>query len=215
MTTAGPFVPNAADAWRLLTPTNIQTRRLWPWSSSLQKFIDLGEPRPRRSANLLIASDYGGEHPQATHNIYGQQYQMGRFLHAHFEGRPVVLNDIGAATYLADIHLLDIWGLGTLATAASALDRTYNSNHVEQLAAASGADLAIVYDFAVRDLGFVPHGWQKRGQWTIDNNIVGAGDTVVFYAVTRAGQPLVGEALTAFSPDLPPDVAQWRRPDGE
>lgn len=65
-----PLLPNAADSWRLLTPTNIQTRRLWPWSYSIQKFIDSGEPRPRQSGNLLIASDYGGEHSRATHNIY-------------------------------------------------------------------------------------------------------------------------------------------------
>lgn len=58
------------DKWRLLTPLNIQTRRLWPWSFSIQKFIDLGEPRPRRSGQLVIVSDFGGEHPNATHNIY-------------------------------------------------------------------------------------------------------------------------------------------------
>ena len=61
---------NAADHLRLLTPTNIQTRKLWPWSFSIQRFIDIGEPKPRRSGNLLIASDYGGEHPRATHNVY-------------------------------------------------------------------------------------------------------------------------------------------------
>jgi hypothetical protein len=43
---------------------------MWPWSFSLQKIIDSGEPRPRQSSNLLIASDYGGEHPRATHNVY-------------------------------------------------------------------------------------------------------------------------------------------------
>lgn len=62
--------PDPADTWRLLTPLNIQTRRLWPWSFSIQKFIDAGEPRLRRSQRLLIVSDYGGEHPGATHNIY-------------------------------------------------------------------------------------------------------------------------------------------------
>jgi len=62
--------PSVTDSWRLLTPLNIQTRRLWPWSFSMQKFISAGEPRPRQSRKLLITSDYGGEHPRATHNIY-------------------------------------------------------------------------------------------------------------------------------------------------
>lgn len=65
-----PFPPSATDSWRLLTPTNIAARRLWPWSFSIQKFIDGCEPRPRGRRNLLIASDYGGDHPRSTHHIY-------------------------------------------------------------------------------------------------------------------------------------------------
>lgn len=65
-----PLIPSAADPWRLLTPTNIAARQAWPWSHSIQKHIDSCEPRPRESQNLLIASDYGGEHPTATHYIY-------------------------------------------------------------------------------------------------------------------------------------------------
>jgi hypothetical protein len=58
------------DDWRLLTPANIRHRRLWPWGHSIQKFVGEGEPRLRQSANLIIASDYGGEHPQSSHLIY-------------------------------------------------------------------------------------------------------------------------------------------------
>lgn len=64
------LLPSAADPWRLLTPINIQTRRLWPWGFSFQKHIDSGEPRPRQSGHLVIASDYGGEHARFTHNVY-------------------------------------------------------------------------------------------------------------------------------------------------
>lgn len=58
------------DEWRLLTPNNLQHRRLWPWGYSVQKFVSEGEPRLHQSANLLIASDYGGEHPKSSHLIY-------------------------------------------------------------------------------------------------------------------------------------------------
>jgi hypothetical protein len=62
-------LPNTDD-WRLLTPLNIQHRRLWPWGYSIQKFVSAGEPRLPLSDHLMIASDYGGEHPQSTHLIY-------------------------------------------------------------------------------------------------------------------------------------------------
>lgn len=58
------------DAWRLLTPKNIHTRQLWGWGYSIQKHVIAGEPKPRESGNLIIASDYGGDHPRSTHKIY-------------------------------------------------------------------------------------------------------------------------------------------------
>jgi hypothetical protein len=58
------------ERWRLLTPLNIHVRQLWPWGYSIQKIVAAGEPKPRESAQLLIASDYGGEHRAATHLIY-------------------------------------------------------------------------------------------------------------------------------------------------
>lgn len=64
-----PFL-QSHDDWRLLTPKNIQHRRLWPWGHSIQKFVSAGEPRLRGSADLMIASDFGGEHPQSSHLIY-------------------------------------------------------------------------------------------------------------------------------------------------
>lgn len=65
---SGPL--GAGDDWRQPTIANLRVRRLWPWAFSIQKFIDQSEPRPRVSPDILIASDYGGEHPEATHNIY-------------------------------------------------------------------------------------------------------------------------------------------------
>lgn len=58
------------DNWRLLTLKNIRTRKLWGWGHSIQKHVISGEPRPRDSSDLLIASDFSGDHPKSTHNIY-------------------------------------------------------------------------------------------------------------------------------------------------
>ena len=71
-------VLRSGDDWRLLTPLNINHRRLWPWGYSIQKFVSVGEPRMRQSDHLMIASDYGGEHPQSTHLIYCYLVVRGR-----------------------------------------------------------------------------------------------------------------------------------------
>src|SRR5574337_507407 len=62
--------PPHIEAWHLLTPANIRVRRLWGWGYSIQKILEVTEPRPRESGQLLIASDYGGDHSRSTHHIY-------------------------------------------------------------------------------------------------------------------------------------------------
>jgi hypothetical protein len=52
--------------------------------------------------------------PQATNNIYDQQYQMGLFQKEYYQGYGVAANDIGAINYLADIRSLDLWGLANI-----------------------------------------------------------------------------------------------------
>ncbi|WFR99608.1 hypothetical protein [Rhizobium tumorigenes] len=64
------FLSQSYEQWRLLTPLNIRTRKLWGWGHSIQKFVSVGEPQPRASDELLIVSDYGGDHPRSTHHIY-------------------------------------------------------------------------------------------------------------------------------------------------
>jgi len=56
--------------WRLLTPQNIRVRRLWGWGHSIQKIVTTTHPYPYEGNQLLVASDYGGEHSTASHLIY-------------------------------------------------------------------------------------------------------------------------------------------------
>ena len=64
-----PKLPHI-EHWRLLTPTNIAMRRVWGWGHSIQKILAAAQPRPFDSGRLLVTSDYGGEHRDATHLIY-------------------------------------------------------------------------------------------------------------------------------------------------
>ncbi|NPU13250.1 hypothetical protein HL666_21015 [Bradyrhizobium sp. 83002] len=64
------ILPKNDDRWQLLTQRNLALRRLWGWGYSVQKILATSEPKPRESSSLFIASDYGGEHKNASHLIY-------------------------------------------------------------------------------------------------------------------------------------------------
>jgi hypothetical protein len=145
--------------------------------------------------------------PDAMRNIYSQQVQMGLFVRAYYDGGAVALNDIGAVCYLADIHLLDLWGLGTMEVAEAKRGRYYSRELIDGLAVREGIRIAIVYEDAIAPYGGVPQ-WIKVGEWTIPNRVTAAAATVSIYAV----DPFEAQALAAhlydFSARMPRDVTQ-------
>lgn len=146
--------------------------------------------------------------PQATTNIYEQQYQMGLFLKSFYEGEVVAANDIGAINYLADIKCIDLYGLANIETAKLIRTQKYNPEQIDRLARENGVKLAIVYDHWFNRRGGLPGKWIKVGQWTISNNVVCGGDTVSFYAVHPSETARLIENLRAFATRLPKSVAQ-------
>jgi len=141
-------------------------------------------------------------------NIYQQQYQMGRFYRQYYQGEAVAANDIGAVDYLADIKLLDLWGLGTPEVAAARLSRTYDTATIRRLARAKGVKVAIAYRGWFTPFGGLPREWVMVGKWRIPVNLICAGDTVTFYAVDPAEAPILRRHLLDFSSQLPPQVKQ-------
>jgi hypothetical protein len=64
------------------------------------------------AAPLLVRGAQAlAETPAAVKNIYEQQYQMGLFLRGLPPGSAVMANDIGAISYLADVRIVDLFGL--------------------------------------------------------------------------------------------------------
>ena len=59
---------------------------------------------------VLVLSGYGlrSRTPQAGHNTYEQQYQMGLFLRQFYYGAPIAANDIGVVSYMAEPHLEEL-----------------------------------------------------------------------------------------------------------
>ncbi|MGO8788992.1 MAG: hypothetical protein ACLQVL_16625 [Terriglobia bacterium] len=147
-----------------------------------------------------------GEVPQCTTNIFEQQYQMGLFVRKYYQNSSVALNDIGAVDYLADIHLLDLWGLASLQVAKARRSHHYQVAEVASLSQQAQVKIAIIYDawFA----GVVPPEWVRVGTWTIRNNLVAGNDTVSFYAVDPAEAAHLVQCLRDFSVQLPSDVIQ-------
>jgi hypothetical protein len=180
---------------------------------------DLGDRvRPRwlpaalASAAALVCAVRGVrahvETPGAVGNIYEQQIQMGRFLARYYPGASVAANDIGAIDWLADLRVLDLWGLASREMAEAKLRGRYTTAGIAELAAARGVRVAVIYERWLDGAGGVPPEWVRAGRWRVASNVVLGDRTVAFYAVDPAEAGPLGDHLRAFAPELPPGVAQ-------
>lgn len=146
---------------------------------------------------------------RATANIYGQQYQMGRFLKKYYPGEAVAVNDIGAVCFLADVRCFDVWGLATRETADLLQTKTYTPANLAAAVRRSGVRVAVVYDFFPRLIGVesdLPEDWIKVGQWRIPDNVVCLRDTVSFFAMDESGAAVLAANLREFVSQLPEEV---------
>jgi hypothetical protein len=145
---------------------------------------------------------------QAMNNIYEQQYQMGKFIRDYYAGEAIAINDIGAVSYLAEPHLLDLWGLANLDVTRAKMERVYSPEKIAELVDRDGVKIAIVYDMFFEETGGLPASWEKVGEWRIPDNRVCASDTVVFYAVDASAKAGLMRNLHDFQSQLPEDVKQ-------
>ena len=144
--------------------------------------------------------------PQATKNIYEQQYQMGRFLRRFYRDRSVAVNDIGAVSFLADVKLFDIWGLANLELTRLKLHNQYSDELALSRAKQESVQIAMVYPE-----WFSSPAWIEVGQWRIRGNVTCAHADVSICAVDSSATTELVRNLIAFAPDLPADVEQSGR----
>ena len=159
-------------------------------------------PLAQRGLNSLMIT------PQATNNIYDQQYQMGLFLKQYYFGENVAANDIGAVSYFGGVRLLDLEGLGSLEVAKTKINGIYNTKKINDLARQKEIKIALVYDRWYQKYGGLPSNWIKVGEWKIQNNVVTGGDTVSFYATSFEEENKLINNLAIFSSDMPKDIIQ-------
>ena len=145
--------------------------------------------------------------PQASNNIYEQQYHMGLFLKEYYEGECVAVNDIGAINYLADIECLDLRGLASTDIAKSIVNDELDEEVVYKAAKRRDCKIAIIYED--KDYGYdIPSQWTKVGEWKIKYNVVAGDDTVSFWAVDSDEIAELIKNLQEFSDYLPHTVKE-------
>ena len=148
-----------------------------------------------------------GNVPQATNNIYEQQYQMGLFLQKYYQGKCIAANDIGAINYLSDIECLDIRGLASQDMAEARINDDLDEDFVYKAAKRRDCKIAIIYED--KDYIEIPSEWVKVGEWEIENNVVCADDTVSFWAVDPDEVDDLIDHLQDFSRYLPNTVEEY------
>jgi hypothetical protein len=140
----------------------------------------------------------------ATKNIYEQQYQMGLFLKQYGGTETVVINDIGAVTFLSDVAIIDLWGLGTKETANLKMKKKLTNGEIERIAKDHHASIALVYETWFT----LPDSWVETGIWRISDNVVAGNEAVNIYCVDPSKQAAIMERLKEFSSSLPKGVEQ-------
>jgi hypothetical protein len=173
------------------------------------------------SAAVLVAIPIGvlgfqalWKTPVASRNIWQQQYQMGLFLNEYYPQAVVAANDIGAIDYLADLHLVDLFGLASREVLRAKLGGEWQSDlagALDRLTSAEGARIAVLYDNwfgydPATGTASVPPDWVRVADWTIPGNVVCGGATVTWYALKPEEAEPLRSALDAFSKELPAEV---------
>ena len=151
--------------------------------------------------------------PLACRNIYEQQYQMGLFLRYFYPESSVAVNDIGAVSFLGDVHVLDLVGLASADVLKLKTEGSYTTQQIYQLSRNKDIAIAIIYDtwFQLENLQGVPSEWIKVGEWKINDNVICGGDVVSFYAVKVSEEERLMHNLRLFSKVLPMSVGQFGR----
>jgi len=149
------------------------------------------------------------------HDTYRWHYQMGTFVRRYYQGGSLVVNDIGAVDFLADIHLTDPHGLADREIARA---RLRGQGHLapaflDQVARSRGASVALVdedwVDFSAGALrSNIPNTWLLAGVWRFHNRVVLAPPGLSFYALSESARTKLIENLRNYSPSLPADVEQ-------
>ncbi len=137
--------------------------------------------------------------PAGVHSIYGQQYQMHRFVNDYYHG-PVGVNDLGLVGYKNSHYVLDLWGLGSMDVYRLRRAHAYNAAAIDGLV--KKHDVRLVMIFKGWFLHMTPRDWKTVGKLHDIDDAYNNTD-VTFYAPPGADRSRIIHALRKFEPTLP------------
>ncbi|MEJ7766279.1 MAG: hypothetical protein WKF89_00600 [Chitinophagaceae bacterium] len=141
---------------------------------------------------------------RSTYNIYEQQYQMALFVRQYYNHQTIAANDIGAISYLSDLHLIDLWGLGNNEVTIARKNGYWNAAFLQSLVVKNNTSIAIIYESWFDNA--LTGNWKKAGTWEVSYSFM-LGDTkVTFYAIDPRQEAALKKNLQEFSARLPKDI---------
>lgn len=152
--------------------------------------------------------------PRDSVFTYRRHVQAGLFLEKYYyKSMPVIVDDIGAPVFYADIKCLDLWGLGDKSFGKLRMEYAFdvNADQIQNIAISNNAKIAVIFAKRFNERDVLPADWEKVGVWTIINSEYAGNDTVSFYAVKSSDSETLMENLRQFSESLPQGVYESGR----
>ena len=144
--------------------------------------------------------------PKSSRLIYEYEIQTARFLHAYYEQESVVIGEIGAINYYADLRALDYEGLGSIETSRVLLQHgRLPPEELSRLARERNAKIATGHVDVWNQMGSLPKEWILVGEWDA-HDLTRADWTYRFNAVTPEEVNRIRRSLQDFSVRLLPWV---------
>lgn len=150
---------------------------------------------------------------KASNNIYSQQFQFSKFINKYYQGRTIILNDIGAACYFADFKLIDLAFIGSNITFSYFKQHGKYDDMLCENIMKEKPSIAIIYDSWFRYNISSPFyfnncisKWTPVEKWTINNNYICGDSTITFYSINFNHTDTLRNYLNLFSNELPAGV---------
>ncbi len=134
--------------------------------------------------------------PESSAAIYGEQYQMHRFVTQYYHGNFAV-NDLGEVSYRhGDSYVLDLFGLASIQAARQAnKDAAWSQAMVQQ----HDVGLVMIYTRIVD----IPSSWDPLGTLCLVHQVKSTRSCVLFYSTQPAGTPALRKEFQEFAQTLP------------
>lgn len=188
-----------------------------PWSPVWMPRRPSGRFAPRYLAewSLVLAclAIYAARAGQSAVNAalsmsdrYLEHLLTARFLGEYYQGKTVVLNDIGAAGFYADVRFLDLYGIGSTEPLAYLVSKKEPGLAMTHWIAASEARIAVLQTEGVWIAKAVPRDWIHVADWRIPRNVQYGDRVVGFYARDDTEAALLAQRIRDWIPRLPPSI---------